>query len=92
MNKLIETNIIDYIINNNTYQKKKERWNNPDKVDDYNDCKKTRVRTPLPLNVKRSLYLSALNNGRIKNENKDKLNQYNIIFDVEKNKYLVKTT
>ncbi len=91
MNKLIENNLIEY--NNkhsNSYSKKKERYNNWEEYCKNKQLKEmTKPRGELPLSSKRTIYLSALNTGRIKNPNVNKMNEYNIVFSDEKNKYIV---
>lgn len=89
MNKLIEYNLIEY--NNkhsNSYSKKKDRYNNWEEYCKNKQLKEMiKPRIELPISTKRTLYLSALNNGRIKNPNKTKMNEYNIVFSDEKSKY-----
>jgi len=91
MNKLIEYNLIEY--NNkhsNTYSKKKERYSNWEEYCKNKYLKEmTKPRVELPISTKRTLYLSALNKGRIKNPNSNKMNEYKIIFSDEINKYIV---
>jgi len=67
------------------YQKKKERFDNWEQY-----CFNRKTRGTINLEMKRRVYLSALNCGRIKSINELKMNEYKIEWNNEINKYILK--
>ena len=82
--ELIERNNKEF---NKSYINKIEKYKNFSDTNE-NETKKKNV---LPQQYKRALYLSALNNGRIKKININKMNKYNILWNEETSKYIFKS-
>ena len=77
------------LIERNNKEFKKSYINKIEKYKKFSDTNEneTKKKNVLPQQYKRALYLSALNNGRIKKININKMNEYNILWNQEELKY-----
>ena len=79
------------LIERNNEELKKSYINKIENYKNLGDKKEKRKKNILPQQFKRALYLSALNNGRIKKINVNKINEYNIIWNEEVLRYIFKS-